>query len=105
MNSLQTHTADSFGYEVLEPCGRAARAVALRAPFAILGKPAALLYRAVSEQIRRRRITGRPQPWSDTTVLSVGNLEIGPPCLRKHPMGLRLEPPSFKHAEAPTRQE
>ncbi len=77
MNSLQTHTADSVGYEVLEPCGRAARSVALRAPFAVLGKPAALLYRAVSGQIRRRRIIGRPQPWGDTTVLSVGNLEIG----------------------------
>ncbi|MFQ5511394.1 MAG: tetraacyldisaccharide 4'-kinase [Candidatus Krumholzibacteriia bacterium] len=74
MNPSPTRTADPTPHEVLYPRGGVA---VLRRPPALFGRPAALFYHAFSEGLRRRRTGRRPAPWEDTTVVAVGNLEMG----------------------------
>ena len=74
MNPSQDQTDRPRACDVLYPLGRRRT---LRRPLGAVGKPASLVYELVSATIRRRRLSRRPAPWHDVTVVSIGNLEVG----------------------------
>jgi tetraacyldisaccharide 4'-kinase len=75
---MSRSTTDKFGYEVVTPAGRPYARLPVRGGLlSLVAAPGAALYRVCSERMRSSRLRRRQRTPDGTTIVSIGNLEVG----------------------------